>query len=74
MKTLDEYLSLPYRMEILTDTREGGYIIRFPELPGCLTCGETLERALHNTEDCKRVWMSAALEEKTTIPEPASSK
>lgn len=73
MKTLEEYLRLSYRMEILPDTREGGYIIRFPELPGCLTCGETLESALQNAEDCKRAWLSAALEDKIPIPEPASS-
>lgn len=73
MKTLDEYLRLSYRIEIVPDIHEGGYIVRFPELPGCLTCGENLESALQNAEDCKRVWLSAALEDKITIPEPASS-
>lgn len=37
MKTLQEYLELPYKMELIPDTEEGGYVVSFPELPGCLT-------------------------------------
>ena len=46
MRTIDEYMRLPYRMEIIPDTAEGGYVVRFPELPGCLTCADTLEEAV----------------------------
>ena len=42
-KNLDYYMSLPYRAEVLPDQEEGGYALRCPELPGCLTCAETLE-------------------------------
>ena len=45
MKTIDEYMKLPYRMEIIPDTEEGGYVVSFPELPGCLTCADTLKQA-----------------------------
>ena len=45
MKTLNEYLALPYRMEIVEDREEGGYVVSYPDLPGCLTCGETIESA-----------------------------
>ena len=30
MKTIDEYMSLPYRMEITKDESEGGYVISYP--------------------------------------------
>jgi len=70
MKTIDEYMRLPYRMEIVPDTAENGYVVRFPELPGCLTCGNTLEDAVRNAEDCKRAWLSAALDDGIDIPEP----
>ena len=30
MKTLKEYLALPYRMEIVEDRDEGGYAVSFP--------------------------------------------
>ena len=72
MKTIDEYMRLPYRMEIVRDTEDNGYVVQFPELPGCLTCGDTLESALRNAEDCKRAWLSAALEDGNEIPEPTT--
>ena len=70
MKTLNEYLALPYRMEIVEDRDEGGYVVSFPELPGCITCGETVESAVANAEDAKREWITAALEDGITIHEP----
>ena len=72
MKTLNEYLALPYRMEIVEDREEGGYVVSYPDLPGCLTCGETIESAVANARDAKRVWLEAALEEGVSIPMPDS--
>lgn len=34
MKTLNEYLALPYRMEIVEDREEGGYVVSYPDLRG----------------------------------------
>ena len=42
MRTIDEYLALPYRMEITPDKDEGGFVVSYPDLPGCITCGETM--------------------------------
>ena len=72
MKILNEYMELPYRMEVVEDKEEGGYVVSFPELPGCITCGETIEVALKNAEDAKREWLSAALEDGIEILEPNS--
>lgn len=63
MKTLDEYLKKPYRMNIKEDKDEVGYVVSFPELPGCITCGEVIESAVKNAEDAKKEWLIAALEE-----------
>lgn len=70
MKTLDDYLSMAYRMEIVEDKDEGGYVVSFPELPGCITCGETIESAVKNAEDAKKEWLMAALEDGVEINEP----
>ena len=70
MKTLSEYLKLPYPMEIVEDREEGGYTISFPDLPGCVTCGETIEQAVDNGKEAKRLWLEAAIEEGISIPEP----
>ena len=72
MRTIEEYMRLPYRMEIVPDTVEGGFAVRFPELPGCLTCGDSLEEAIRNAEDCKKEWLAAALEDGIDIPVPVS--
>lgn len=71
-KTLTEYLSLPYKMEIIPDTEEGGFTVSFPELPGCVTCGDTLTSALDNAKDAKAAWLEAAIEDGISIPEPDS--
>lgn len=73
MKTIEEYFALQYRMEIIPDSAEGGFAVSFPELPGCITCGETLESALANAEDAKRVWIEAAFEDGYPIPVPGDT-
>lgn len=72
MKTLSDYLAAFYRMEIVEDKEEGGFVISFPDLPGCITCGETIESAVANASDAKKAWLEAALEEGIQIPEPDS--
>jgi len=72
LKTLDEYLSLPYRMELTPDPDEGGYVASFPDLPGCLSVGETIDEAVANAEDAKREWIAAAIEDGYPINEPDS--
>ena len=62
-KRLEKLVQLPYKMEISPDLDEGGYVISFPELPGCLTCGETIEQALKNAEDAKQEWYIAQMDD-----------
>ena len=70
MKTLNDYMKMPYRMEIIEDKEEGGYVVSYPDLPGCVTCGETIEAAIANAADAKMAWIEAALEEGIEIREP----
>ena len=74
MKTLNEYLALPYRMELVKDPDEGGFVVSFPDLPGCITCGETLEAAVANAADAKRAWLQAALEDGLPVREHYSGQ
>ena len=71
MKTLEYYLGLKYPMEITEDPDEGGYVISFPDLAGCLTCVDKFEDIIPMAEDAKRCWMEAVLEMGQTIPEPS---
>ena len=72
MKTLEEYLKMPYKLEIVPDTEELGFVASYPELPGCITCGETIAEAITNAEDAKKEWLSAAIEDKIEIAKPES--
>ena len=72
MKTIDYYMALPYRMEIIPDVEEGGYTAWYPDLPGCLTCSETMDGIIANALDAKRAWIEAALEDGAEIAEPSS--
>ena len=72
MKTLEYYLSLPYKLEIVPDTEEGGYAARYPELPGCITCADTLEAVMLNAADAKKAWLEAAMEDGISINEPST--
>lgn len=72
MRVLNDYMAMSYRMEIVEDKDEGGFVVSYPDLPGCITCGETIESALKNAEDAKKAWIEAALEEGIEICEPDS--
>lgn len=72
MKTLSEYMAMPYRMEVVEDRDEGGFVVSYPDLPGCITCGKTVEKAIENATDAKRAWLEAALEGGVEIQEPDS--
>lgn len=42
-------------VEILEEDKEkSGYAVSYPDLPGCITCGETIEVALDSVEHSKR--------------------
>lgn len=70
MTTFEEYMKMPYKLEIIPDADEGGFIASYPELPGCITCGETLDEAVSNALDAKKAWVLAAMEEGIEIAAP----
>ena len=72
MKKLNDYMAMSYRMEIVEDKEEGGFVVSYPDLPGCITCGETIESAVTNAQKAKEEWMIAAFEEGIEIHEPDS--
>ena len=74
MKTLEEYMKLPYKLELVEDTDEGGFVASYPDLKGCITCGETAEKAVEMARDAKRAWLEAAIEDGYIIPEPNSDE
>jgi antitoxin HicB len=63
-------LEYTVRIERLADTDGGGYLATVPDLPGCMSDGETPEEALKNVQAIVS-WIEAAKEWKMEIPQPS---
>ena len=63
----------PFRISILPAEEGGGYLIEFPDLPGCLSDGETISEAIANGQDALFCWIEAARRYGDAIPQPRSS-
>ena len=57
-------------IEHLADEDGGGYLATVPELPGCMSDGETRQEALANVEDAIAVWVQTAQKMGRQVPEP----
>jgi predicted RNase H-like HicB family nuclease len=63
---------LAYRVVIepLSPADGGGYFATVPDLPGCMSDGETAEEALLNVQDAILSWIEAATEMGRAVPKP----
>jgi antitoxin HicB len=50
----------------------GGYLATVPDLPGCISDGETYEEAASNIQDAISSWLEAAREMGRPIPVASS--
>ena len=56
---------------VLSPDPDGGYTVIFPDLPGCVTEGDTLAEALYMASDAMAGWLYSTEEHKETIPAPS---
>ncbi len=73
IEKLEFYMKKKYRFELVEDADEGGFVISYPDLPGCISMGNTVEEALQNGEEARKEWTLATLESDGIIPEPFSA-
>lgn len=48
----------------------GGFIATVPELPGCMSDGETPNEAINNAYDAINAWIEAAHDNGREVPSP----
>ena len=72
-KDLRYYMELKYRMEILQE-EDGGYFMKIPDLPGCMTFCEDFNQIQETMEDAKRTWLEMRIEGNLEIPEPKGDR
>ena len=53
-------LKYPIAIRPLSSEEGSGYLAEFPDLPGCITDGETVEEALHAAEDALQAWLATS--------------
>ncbi len=68
-KTIEYYLGLPYSVELVPED-DGSYFVRIPDLPGCMSAGETPEEAIAMIREAMVGWLEVALKHELAIPEP----
>lgn len=66
--TIEDYLSLPYRVEVYYD--DGYWAAEFPDLPGLVAGHETWEGLQAAIEDAKRAYFAAMLGSGRPVPRP----
>jgi antitoxin HicB len=64
---LDEY---PFQVRPLTAEEGGGYLIEFPDVPGCIADGETPAEAIVNGRDALKSVLLTMQEFGDPIPKP----
>jgi predicted RNase H-like HicB family nuclease len=64
-------LAYPVIISPLSEDDGGGFLATVPDLPGCMSDGETPEEAIANVQDAIGVWLEAARELGREIPAPS---
>ena len=72
-KPLEEYLALEYPFQVIASA-DGGYVIRFPDLPGCVSQTDDLAEVGAIAEEIRTLWIETEYEAGGDIPLPSYSE
>lgn len=65
------HIPYPFTVRPLTEDEGGGYLVEFPDLPGCMGDGGTIEEAIEDGRDAMECWLQAMREAGRPVPEPS---
>jgi antitoxin HicB len=65
-------LQYPVVVQPLSAEDGGGFVATVPDLPGCMSDGETPEEALTNVQDAIATWIEAAKDMGRKVPKPSA--
>ena len=64
-------LEYPVIISPLPSEDGGGFSVVVPDLPGCMSDGETPEEAIANVQDAIAAWIEAAQDMGRPVPRPS---
>ena len=67
-RNLDQY---QFTVRPLSKQEGGGYLVEYPDIPGCISDGETIEDAITNGREALRDCLDVFRESGRTIPKPS---
>jgi len=59
-----------FEVRPLSAEEGGGYLVTFPELPGCMSDGETIDEAIANAADAEKEWLLASKDWDKAVDKP----
>ena len=65
LANIDKY---PFTIRPLSNADGGGFLIEYPDLPGCHSDGETPEQAIVNGRDAVRSYLASCRKHGDSIP------
>ncbi len=60
------------RYAVIIEGERGSYSAYVPDLPGCVSVGDTLEEVRHEIQEAIRFHIDGLLEDDLPVPEPTS--
>ena len=63
----------PFSIRPLPEEDGGGYLIEYPDLPGCASDGATLDEAVANGRDAVESYLASCKKHGDPVPKPSST-
>ena len=73
MRTKPNPDSYSFTVRRLSKDEGGGYLVEYPDIPGCMSDGETIEEAIANGREALRDTLAVFGETGRKIPKPATA-
>ncbi len=70
MKKEKKFEDYPINLSPIPQDEGGGYLVTFPDLPGCVADGDTIEEAIAEARDAFNAWAATVREDKRDPPLP----
>ncbi len=71
---MSKKFELKYKVEINWSPEDSAYVVKVPELPGCVTHGDTMDEAYKKSKEAILGYLQSLEKRKLPIPKPLSEK